>query len=82
MLQTDVAAESGISVVADGVAVVSNLQLSSSQNTGYFSIGARQINTNSFVGVISHIEAFNTITITKASGATSGIIYYATEQGF
>ena len=72
--------EAGISVTCDGVAVVSSLTLSASRNgVGNFEIGG---GVNGTLGLISHVEAFNTITITKASGSTAAIIYYSTEQGF
>ena len=76
-------AESGITVTADGVAVVSNKQLASSTNTaGNFAIGSMQSGTTCFNGNINHIEALNSIVISKASGSTAGDILYATEQGF
>ena len=85
MLSPTVAgAESGISVIADGVTVVSALTLSATlTGTGAFWIGPT-VNASGAVqtGLIRHIEAFNTITITKASGSTTNAIYYATEQGF
>jgi len=75
--------ESGISVIADGVTVISGLTLSSNPlGAGLFSIGVSNASGSYFPGVVSHIEAFNTITITKASGSTSAQILYATEQGF
>lgn len=72
--------EAGISVVADGVTVVSGT-LSTTPQIG-FSVGSVASATNSYIGPIRHIEAFNTITIVKASGSTANAIYYATEQGF
>lgn len=72
--------EVGISVIADGVAVISSA-LSNSNQSG-FSIGAAAQGTTSYIGPIKHVEAFNTITIMKASGSTASVIYYATEQGF
>lgn len=76
--------ESGISVLADGVAVVSSLSLSSNTvfTAGNFAVGQGSSSATPYIGNIKHIEAFNTITITKASGSTASIIYYATEQGF
>lgn len=76
--------EAGISVVADGVTVISALRLDPTLLTaGNFSIGSC-VNSSGAPqrGNIDYVEAFNTITITKASGSTAGTIYYATEQGF
>lgn len=77
--------ETGISVVADGVTVINGLTLSSTlSGTGAFWIGPSMPSSGAVYQppLIQHIEAFNTITITKASGSTSSVIYYATEQGF
>jgi N-acetylmuramic acid 6-phosphate (MurNAc-6-P) etherase len=76
--------ETGISVIADGVAVVNSLSLSTATalTAGNFSVGSAASGGTPYIGNIRHIEANSTITITKASGSTSGIIYYATEQGF
>lgn len=75
--------EAGISVTADGVTVISGLTLSPNPlGVGLFNIGVSNASGSYFPGVVSHIEAFNTITITKASGSTSVAILYATEQGF
>lgn len=72
--------EAGITVSCDGVAVISGLTLSNSKNTaGAFNIGT---DINGASSAIRHVEAFNTINITKASGSTANIIYYSTEQGF
>ena len=77
--------ESGISVIADGVTVVNSLNLTNalSYTAGGFGVGQASSSTSqAFVGNIKHIEAFNTISITKAAGSTTNVIYYATEQGF
>lgn len=75
--------ESGISVVADGVTVISSKTLTNSISSG-FAIGLSQSHAGSFYqpAPIKHVEALNTITVTKASGSTANTIYYATEQGF
>ena len=72
-------AEAGISIVADGVTVVNSLNLSSTFSAGNFWVGIGFATVTQ--PLIRHIEAFNTITITKASGATANAIFYATEQG-
>jgi len=75
--------EAGISVVADGVTVISALKLDAGLHTaGNFTIGYGVSGGAAMQGNINHIEAFNTITITKASGSTANTIYYSTEQGF
>jgi hypothetical protein len=73
-------AEAGISVVADGVTVVSGLTLSSSFTVGNFWVGIGFSTVTQ--PLIRYIEANSTITITKASGSTTNAIFYATEQGF
>lgn len=75
--------ESGITITADGVSVVNGLTLNPAPTSdGRFSIGFAGSGSGIFIGNIRHIEAFNTITITKASGNTSAAIFYALEQGF
>jgi hypothetical protein len=76
--------EAGISVLADGVAVISSKTLNPSIfSAGAFTVGAGQDSSGRpFTGNIQHIEANSTITITKASGSTASTIFYATEQGF
>jgi hypothetical protein len=78
-------AEAGISVIADGVTVINGLTLSSTiAGTGAFWVGPSLPSSGVAYQppLIQHIEAFNTIAITKASGSTASTIYYATEQGF
>lgn len=83
MLFPESGAETGITVTTDGVAVVSSKQLSLSTNSaGSFAVGAFQSGAASFIGNVKYIEANNSIAISKASGATSNSILYATEQGF
>lgn len=76
--------EAGVSVTADGVAVLGPLTLATNlQSSGSFSIGYGQDSSGRpYNGNVQFIEANNTITITKASGSTAGTIYYALEQGF
>jgi len=76
--------ESGISVTSDGATVISSKTLQPNLLAAdAFTVGAGQDSSGRpFTGNVQHIEAFNTITITKASGSTSSVIYYATEQGF
>lgn len=76
--------ESGISVSADSAAVVSSLTLSNNMlAAGSFAIGSAQDSSGRpFSGNVQQVEAFGTIAITKASGSTTGVIYYALEQGF
>jgi hypothetical protein len=73
-------AEAGISVIADGVTVVSSLNLASSFTAGNFWVGIGFSTVTQ--PLIRYIEANSTITITKASGSTTNAIFYATEQGF
>lgn len=75
--------QSGVTVTADGVAVVNSLLLSSNPlNVGGFSVGSGGYGAGVVAGLIGHIEAQNTITVTKSGGATSADIIYALEQGF
>lgn len=78
------ASESGISVVADGVTVISSKTLTGTLlGLNAFTIGFGQdASGNPLTGNTSHIEAFTSIVISKASGSTASNIYYATEQGF
>lgn len=83
MLFPDTGQEPGITITADGTAIISNSQLNQSTNAiNNFAIGIMQSGTASYAGNIQHIEAFNTITITKATGSTGRVFVYALEQGF
>jgi hypothetical protein len=76
--------ESGITIVADGVTVVSSKTLTPSiQASNSFTIGyGVDSSARPFIGNIKQIEARTSIVISKASGSTTANIYYATEQGF
>jgi hypothetical protein len=83
MLFTELGAEPGITITADGVAVVSNKQLNQSTNSvDNFAVGSLQGGTTCFSGNIRYIEANNSIVISKVSGSTGRVLLYATEQGF
>lgn len=75
--------ESNISIVADGVTVVTNLTLSNGSNTavGNFSIGYPYQSSGQGAGDLPYIQANSTIVVSKTTGSTTTTIAYCYAYG-